>query len=151
MNEGATAQEYLQVQVMTSSKDQLLLLLLDGAVRFVEGARDRLAEGKLEEKHLQLVKAQNIVLELLSSLSPDVGDKIYTSLVGLYKFIYNRLVTANLRNDAKSLAEALRILHTVRAMWRDAVSAFHSSTSGGAPAEAGAPVPPTGAGLSLQA
>jgi flagellar protein FliS len=139
------AQEYLQVQVRTATKDQLLIMLLDGAVRFVEGARERMARGEREEKNALLQKAQNIVLELVQSLSPAIGEPLYGNLIGLYKFIYRRLVEANLRDDPQSLEEALQILSEVRETWRQAVAAFRAGLSGPAPAPAAAQ------GLSLKA
>jgi flagellar protein FliS len=138
-------QEYLLVQVRTATQDQLLLLLLDGAVRFVEGARERMAQGERERKGELLLKAQNIVLELIQSLSPSIGEKIYSNLIGLYKFIVRRLVEANARNEPQALEEGLQILKEVRQTWREAVAVYRAELSGRAPAAAPAP------GLSVQA
>ncbi len=149
MPDSGKAQEYLQVQVRTASPDQLLLMLLDGAVRFVEGAMDRMDRGDGSGKHELLVKAENIVLELIQSLNPSIGDKLYSGLIGLYKFIYQRLVDGNLRGDRKCLEEGLRILEEVRETWKQAVAAFRA-----APAPAGAPgeaSPSPAASISLQA
>ena len=118
MPEPGKAQEYLEVQVRTASPDQLLLMLLDGAVRFAEGGLEGLTRGDREAKSRLLLKAQAIVLELVGSLSPSVGEKLYGNLTGLYKFIYTRLVEANLRDDPSAVEEALKILRDVRETWR---------------------------------
>jgi flagellar secretion chaperone FliS len=144
MPDSAKAQQYLQVQVKTASQDQLLLMLLDGAVRFVEGALERLAQKDREGKNEQVLKAQKIILELIQSLNPSVGEKIYANLIGLYKFIYRRLVEGNLRDDRACLEEGLKILGEVRETWRQAVSAFRAEAATAARAEAPA-------GISLQA
>jgi len=145
MPDGGRGQEYLQVQVRTASPDQLLLMLLDGAVRFVEGAREKMGCGEREAKGQLLMKAQNIVLELIQSLQPSVGEKLYANLIGLYKFIYRRLVEANLRDDLRSLEEALQILGQVRETWRQAVAIYRAETAGKEPGAAPAK------GLSVQA
>jgi flagellar protein FliS len=148
MPEGA--REYLEVQVRTASQDQLLLLLLDGAVRFVEGALDRMARGEREEKSRLLVKAQNIILELVQTLDPAIGDAIYGKLVGLYKFIFLRLVEGNLQDDLAKVEDGLRILLEVRETWRQAVAAYRKAIGPGTPATAKSPAP-SGISLSLQA
>ena len=144
MPDSAKAQQYLQVQVKTASQDQLLLMLLDGAVRFVEGALERLGRKDRDGKNEQLLKAQKIILELIQSLNPSVGEKIYSNLIGLYKFIYRRLVEGNLRDDRACLEEGLKILGEVRETWRLAVAAYRSTPAAESKAE-------VAAGFSLQA
>ena len=146
MPDSGKAQEYLQVQVRTASPDQLLLMLLDGAVRFVERAMDRMERGDVEGKNELLLKAQKIILELIQSLNPSIGEKIYANLIGLYKFIYQRLLDGNLGNDRACLEEGLQILGVVRETWRQAVGIYRSGPAGAAPDEAAAP-----ASISLQA
>ena len=146
MPDSGKAQEYLQVQVRTASPDQLLLMLLDGAVRFVEGALDRMERGDAEGKNDLLLKAQKIILELIQSLNPAIGEKIYANLVGLYKFIYQRLVDGNLGNDRARLEEGLEILGVVRETWRQAVTIYRSTAAGTTTEETATP-----AGISLQA
>ena len=141
------AQEYLKVQVKTASQDQLLLMLLDGAVRFVEGALERQAAGDREAKGALLLKAENIILELVQSLSPTIGEKVYGNLIGLYKFIYGRLVDGNLRDDPASIGEGLRILKDVRETWRQAVASYRSGLDAPMARKAQAPA----AGICVQA
>ncbi len=148
MPDSGKAQEYLQVQVKTASPDQLLLMLLDGAVRFVEGALDRMARGDRAGKSEQLVKAQNIVLELIQSLNPAVGEPLYGNLIGLYKFIYVRLVCGNAADDAKAIGEGLQVLRDVRETWRQAVAAFRAERTASSQSEARAV---SSASISLQA
>ena len=145
MRDGAKAQEYLQVQVLTASQDQLLLMLLDGAVRFVETAREKMERKEREAKNELLLKAQNIILELIQSLDPSVGEKIYANLIGLYKFILRRLLAANVNDDPTSLDEGLKILRNVRETWSQAVAAYRAEK--GIQPAASAPA----SGISLQA
>lgn len=134
------------MQVRTAAPDQLLLMLLDGAVRFAEGAREKLTRGDRQGKHDLLVKTQNIVLELIQTLKPEIGEKIYGGLTGLYRFIYRRLVEANIEDSPEKLGEALKILIDVRETWRQAVAVFRAEKAGTAkPAEA------QGQGISLRA
>lgn len=146
--------EYRTQQVLTAPKEQLLLMLVDGAVRFSERARERLEAKDYAEFGSACIRAQRIMTELICSLRKDlIGEELYTNLVGLYHFVYTRLVEGNLHRDAAKLEEALRILGPVRQMWHDAVAKDLQvkRQEGGEPAPAAAPRPaaPPGGGLSI--
>ena len=112
---------YLEVQVQTASKEQLLLMLYDGALRFCDVARQRMQEKDIEGTHKHLVKAKAIVVELMCSLDKRIGDPLYDNLIRLYNFIYMRLLEANFRKDAALLDEATQILANLRETWSEAI------------------------------
>lgn len=113
--------KYLETQVRTATQEQLLLMLIDGAVRFSEQAKTKLAEKDFEGTHHLLIRAQRIMIELVSSLSREIGDEIYGNLVGLYNFVYFRLVRANIEHAPEPIDEALRILASLRGTWAEAI------------------------------
>lgn len=126
------ARKYLESRVLTASKEELLLMLLDGAVRFVEAARQKLEDRKLDDFCNSLIRAQRIVSELMTTLRKDViGEEIYNNLMGLYSFVYRRLVEANLQRDTGMLDEGLKILRLVRDMWREAVEKYRTEAREG--------------------
>jgi len=129
--------EYLKVRVETASREDLLLLLLDGLLRFVDGAREAMAARDRERKHALLARAQAIVLELASALESAIGEPLLSNLRGLYTFAHRRLVDANLRDDERALEEARQILDHVRETWRLAVAKCRSERRGDAHPEAG--------------
>jgi len=118
------SQEYLKVKIETAKPTELLLLLLDGAVRFTRQALGRIAEKDFEEKNRLLLKAQDIMLELIQALDPAIGEELYDRLIGLYRFCYDRLVRANLDHDPRPAEEALNILEHLRDTWRMAIRKF---------------------------
>ena len=124
-------EKYFHVQVETSSPDQILLLLLDGAVRFVEGALEAAGRKDFEKKNALLIKAQAIVMTLKDSLQPEIGQQIFRNLGGLYFFIYQKLVEGNFRNDRNLIAEGLKLLQEVRETWRQAVASFRKEKAAG--------------------
>lgn len=113
--------QYLEVQVQTASKEQLLLMLFDGALRFCELAKLGLQSQDIENSHKNLVRAKSIVVELLCSLDKKVGEALYYNLIRLYNFVYLRLVEANFNKNPKALDEAMVILASLRETWKDAV------------------------------
>ncbi len=116
--------KYRQVQVNTSAKDDLLMLLLDGGVRFAEGGLYELNRGEEEDRGRrseQLLKAQKIVLELISSLSPAIGLELYERLQGLYQFTFQRLFEGNAKSCPDLVGEGVTMMKRIRDLWKEAV------------------------------
>ncbi|MBN1422649.1 MAG: flagellar export chaperone FliS [Planctomycetes bacterium] len=129
--------EYLKVRVETASREDLLLLLLDGLVRFVDGAREAMAAGDRERKHALLSRAQAIVLELACTLETGIGEPLLSNLRGLYFFAHRRLVAANNRDDEGALEEARQIIDHVKETWRSAIEKCRRERAGEERATAG--------------
>jgi flagellar protein FliS len=117
------------VQVSTSSKDDLLLLLLDGGVRFAEAGLSEMEKGDREDRTVRsdaLLRAQRIVLELMTALSPIIGLEIYENLQGMYRFTFSRLFEGNARSSPELVKEAVTIFRQIRDMWRETVEKARS-------------------------
>ncbi len=109
---------YLEVQVATASPERLVLMCLEGCLRFIRGAREALGEGRKEEAHRLILRAQEIVAELKGSLDLEYGE-LPRRLYALYEFLQERLVEANIRKEAGLLEEAERVLVPLRDAWRE--------------------------------
>ncbi len=124
MTQTDPSQRYLEVQVNTAAKDDLLILLVDGGLRFAEGALLEMERGSDEDGARRsdlLVRSQKIVLELLSSLSPEIGPELYSNLMKLYRFTFFRLFEGNVQGDMRQVREGVFMLRHIRDMWREAV------------------------------
>lgn len=137
----AKAREYLRTQIQTASREQLVLMLYDGAVRFCEQAREKVTQGDVEAGHRFFLRAQNIVLELLYALDREGGGEVAANLAALYTYMYNQLVEANVYKDAKRVEHVLSILRSLRSAWSDAVAQIRSGAARGGEAAAGAAPP----------
>jgi len=115
------SKRYLETQVKTATREQLLILLFDGALRFCSLAKDAMAQNDVEAMSNHLIRAQRIVVELMSSLDRRVGDAVYSNLIQLYKFTYLRLVNANVERDAAAIDEATGILEHLKETWQQAI------------------------------
>ncbi len=111
-------QQYQTTQFQTASTGELVLLLYDGAVRFLSRAQAALAERRFDDAGTDLVRAQEVVLELLAGLDLERGGALAANLRELYLFIYRTLLEANLRKDPAKVATVLRLLEPVRAAWQ---------------------------------
>ena len=111
---------YRRIQTETSSPAELILLLYDALLNDLEQAHDGLARRDFEAAHRPLLRAQDIVLELISSLDLEAGD-IARQLAPLYEYQYQRLLEASVQKDATAVAEVARLITPLRNAWAHAV------------------------------
>lgn len=98
---------YQQNSVNTASKEKLLIMLYDGLVKFIKQGIIGIEENDIQTANTNLVKAQNIILEFMSTLNMDIGGEMAKSLMMLYDYMYRRLVEANIKKDAEIAKEVL--------------------------------------------
>jgi flagellar secretion chaperone FliS len=126
------AREYMRTQTETSSPTKLVVMLYDGAVRFLSLARDKMASGDLEARHTYLVKAQRILGELLSALDFEKGGEVAKNLQRIYTYMLQQLVDANLNDRVEPIDEVIRLLRDLRESWAEvdkAMQAAHAQES----------------------
>ena len=123
---------YMEMQVQTAPAENLVLMLYDGALRFARQAQVGLAEGRMQDAHNDLTRAQDILGELMGSLNMDAGE-VARNLFKLYEFIQYRLVVANVRKSSEPIDDVLQLLGDLRATWAEAIrdARGHGAKSGG--------------------
>jgi flagellar protein FliS len=107
---------YKNNSVNYASKDQLLLMILDGAVKFAKRAELDLNEKNIKKAHEDLIKTQDIFVELIASLDTDAGDWA-KQLFKVYKFINEKLFETNMKKDVKILQEIIPLIEDIRNLW----------------------------------
>lgn len=112
-----TTSEYLKTKIMTASPEELQLMLYDGAIRFCEQAREAIQAKQIENSYNLLSKAENVLLELASSMRDEIAPETCEKMRALYMFCYDRLVTANLKRQVLPVDEALKVLRHIRETW----------------------------------
>jgi flagellar protein FliS len=113
----AKANQYLKTKVMSASPEELRLMLLDGALRFARQGRTGLEEKNYEVSYENIVKAKDIILELINILRPDVDPELCAKLSALYTFMYKRLTDANMQHELKAVDEVIDLLEYERETW----------------------------------
>lgn len=119
--------QYRQTQIDTAPKEQILLMLYDGAVRFLNQAKAGFAEKNIEKIHNNIVKVQNIITEFESTLDMKTGGEFAQNLFALYEYINNQLLLANIKKREECLDEALKHMTELRDTWRQAVKQFKAA------------------------
>jgi len=119
-NAGANAYNaYKNNSVNYASKDQLLLMLLDGAVKFAKMARQAILDKDIKKSHENLVKTQDIFTELMITLDQNAGEWA-VNMYKIYDFIKERLFEVNIKKDINILDEVMPLIEEVRNTWQEA-------------------------------
>ncbi|CEN21680.1 flagellar export chaperone FliS [Paraclostridium sordellii] len=107
---------YKQNSVNTASKEKLLIMLVDGAVKYTKIARIAILEKNIEKAHKELTRVQDIFLELMITMDKD-SNKFMQDLYDVYDFIKSQLAMANIKKDVKIVDNVLPLIEEIRDMW----------------------------------
>lgn len=106
--------QYRQTAIQTAPPEQLVVMLYDGAVRFLEQAKLSLQDGK--DATEPLGRAQDIIVELASSINRTAGE-VAENLARLYDFWIHWLLQAQIRRDPAKVEEVLGMVRELREAW----------------------------------
>lgn len=109
--------QYQQAQVDTASPERLLLMLYEGAIRFLNAARKGLDERKFDVAHQNIVKAQDILVEFMATLNMKDGGEVAQNLFDLYEYLNRRLGQANLEKSVALVDEVLGFVRDLHEAW----------------------------------
>lgn len=110
----AYSNQYHNNQVMTASPEQILIMLYDGAIRFVRQAGQAIEDVRPADKSVAIGKAMAIVTEFSNTLNFEAGGAIADDLYRLYDFAIRELSVVNARGDIKRLQGVEQILLNLR-------------------------------------
>jgi len=114
---GRYSQAYKKAAVSTVDQRKLIVMLYDGAIKFLTIAVDKLGKGDTYEAHRNLIRGKSIIAELLASLNIEGGGEIARNLQRLYTYMFNELIEANLNGDAERVGLVIGLLKELRAGW----------------------------------
>ncbi|MHC4203946.1 MAG: flagellar export chaperone FliS, partial [Planctomycetota bacterium] len=97
---------------------RLIVLLYDGAVKFMKLAIKELEANNYEAKGKYINKAQDIINELNAVLNMNAGGEIATNLRKLYCFMNSRLSEANIKSDPKMIREVIELMEELNQSWK---------------------------------
>ena len=111
-------ENYLATEVLTAPPQKLHLMLIEAAIRFVERARQHWRAGQPDQGTEALVRAEDILGELMAGLNREIDSDLVKNTAAIYLFVFRSLMEANFRQDEGKLEDALRVLEVERDTWR---------------------------------
>jgi flagellar protein FliS len=117
---------YKKNQINTATSEQLVLMLYDGARKFIKQAIVSLQDGDLQSAHHNLIRAQNIIAELMCGINYSAGE-IAEKFLYFYRYMHAQLVQANLKKDSQYAEEVLVMLDDLRNAWAQIIVQGYSA------------------------
>lgn len=112
-------QQYKQNSVNTASPSELTLMLYNGCLKFIKQGKLAIEKENIEQRHESLVKAQNIIHELMVTLNMDI--QVSENMLQLYDYMYRRLIEANTKNSVEILDEVEGYVIEFRDAWKEII------------------------------
>lgn len=110
---------YSNNKIFTASKEELTLMLYEGALKFANQAIIALENKDMEKTNTLIVRVQDIIREFQITLnrSYPISEKLYN----LYDYLYRRLIEGNMKKDKEILSEVRDFLRDFRDLWKEAM------------------------------
>lgn len=113
--------QYQKTQVTTASREKILLMLYEGAIRFTKQAQAAMKAKKIADKGKYISKATAILSELMATLDFKVGGQLAVDLENLYVFMIDKLIEGNITNNIECLDHVEKLLMTLFTAWKDVI------------------------------
>jgi flagellar protein FliS len=108
---------YQRIEANGSNSVQLVVMLYDGAIRFLGDAKSCADRGDRRGKATAITRTLAIIGELQSTLKLDEGGDIARSLDALYTYITEKILDASIKGNDRALDEAMKVLRTLNSAW----------------------------------
>jgi flagellar secretion chaperone FliS len=114
-------QAYQEMQVLGSDPRQLVVLLCQALVRYLVRTEEAIKREDWETKAAALIRAQQILSELICALDEEIGGELATQLRALYAHLQRQLVDVDLQDDLDRLAYIIEIASKLVNAWEEAL------------------------------
>jgi flagellar secretion chaperone FliS len=108
---------YLEQTILNADPIELIGLVYRRAISSVRDARVHLEQKRIAKRSAAIVRAYLALGELLASLRPEAAPELTKRLCGLYVYMQQRLLDANMQQADRPLAEVLGLLITLEEGW----------------------------------
>lgn len=116
----SSVQAYRQTSVKTATQGKIIVMLYDEAIRQLDTAIGLLADGskQLDLVNNAVVKAQDVITELMVSLDMEQGGDIAQNLFRLYMFFNQQLMDGNMRKELEPISSVRKFMGELREAWK---------------------------------
>jgi flagellar protein FliS len=123
---------YKKTSVKTASREQILLMLYQAAIKNCKKAIDAIETKQVAAKGEHIGKLQDIVIELNNSLDFEIGGDVARELSSLYDYVLYSSTQANIKIDKEPLEGCLKVLTTLYDGWAQAIKSLRNEKAGNA-------------------
>lgn len=113
--------KYKQTSVLSASREQILLMLYEAAIKFTKLAIQATEQKKVAERGQNIIRAFDIIIELQATLDHKVGGELAQQLDSLYVYLMDQYTKANIKGEVEPLYSCLKVLENLYDGWRQAI------------------------------
>ena len=113
---------YMQTQITTTNQGELLLMLYEGAIKFLTQAKTEIEKQNFAEKGMLISRAMDIIAELDGSLNMEKGGELSKNLHQLYMFCNSHLLKASIKMNVKFVDDVINILEGLRSAYAQIIN-----------------------------
>ncbi len=121
--------KYKKTSIESASKEKILLMLYEGAIRFIKQAKEANERKDVKARGELIGRAYDVIMELASSLDFKINGAVATNLEQLYIYVMEELTRANITGQEKHLDNSLKILNILYDGWVKAVESIKKKES----------------------
>jgi flagellar protein FliS len=110
--------QYLNSEILSAAPQKLHLLLIEAVMRALRRGRQHWQSGENDKACAVLIRAQQILCEILGGFNREVNPGLVKRMSNLYTFVFRLIVDGNRYHDQQKLDDALRILEIERGTWQ---------------------------------
>ena len=122
-------QKYKQTSVQSASREKILLMLYEAAIKFTKLAVKASEEKRIADRGMNIGRAYDIIMELNNTLDHKVGGEVASNLEQLYMFIMEKYTRANITGDPEHLKSCIKILENLYQGWQGAIEKIKKEES----------------------
>ena len=120
---------YKKRQIEGENQGKLIIMLYNGAIKFLTFAKEAIEKNDVETSHNNLIRGQALIAELINSLKVDVGE-VAVNLLRLYEFMNRQLSLANAKKDTAIIEGVIKLLKSLRDGWLAAIKKLQEENKG---------------------
>lgn len=115
-------QSYRRTNISTSDPVRLIIICYEGIIDNLKLAKEKIEEKDYEKKAKAIIKAQNIIEELMCSLDFEKGGEIANNLESLYNYMLRRILQGDVNKDLGAIDEVIGMLNELLSAWKEVAS-----------------------------
>ena len=106
--------QYQANNITTATPEKLMIMLFDGAVQFLQKAKQAIEEKNLQERATNIESARKIIRELMRTIDLENGNDVSKSLFRLYNRMAMNLIKANVSKNTNLIDDVITDLQNIR-------------------------------------